>query len=87
MEMCYSSSMRLQKQFISTFMCVASFKKTVWKGLGNVPTRGICITDALLAHIVFTNYEKIIIVETFSPNSSSNNMKDRKCKRFCLDEL
>ena len=53
MEMCYSSSMRLQKQFISTFMCVASFEKTVRKGLGNFPTRGICITDALLANIVF----------------------------------
>ena len=45
--------MRLQKQFISTFMCVASFEKTVRKGLGNFPTRGICITDALLASLLF----------------------------------
>ena len=34
MEMCYSSSMRLQKQFISTFMCVASFGKNCSEGLG-----------------------------------------------------
>jgi len=38
-------------------MCVTSFEKTVGKGLGNFPTRGICITDALLATLVFGNYE------------------------------
>ena len=38
-------------------MCVASFEKTVRKGLGNFPTRGIGITDALLATLVFGNYE------------------------------
>ena len=30
--------------------------------------------------------KKIIIVETFSPNSSSNKLKDRNRKRFCLNE-
>lgn len=38
-------------------MCVASFDKTVRKGLGKFPTRGICITDALLANLVFEDYE------------------------------
>lgn len=34
-------------------MCVASFAKTVLKGLGKFPTSGICITDALLAIFFF----------------------------------
>ena len=57
MEKCYSNLMKLEMRYISTFMCVASFEKTVGKGLGNFPTRGICITYALLATLVFGNYE------------------------------
>ncbi len=33
-------------------MCVVSFEKTVQMGLGNFPTRGICITDTLLVTLV-----------------------------------
>ena len=36
---CYSSSMRLQKQFISAFMCVASFDKNCSEGLGKFPNK------------------------------------------------
>ena len=57
MEKCYIDLMKLEMPLNSTFMCVASFEKTVWKGLGNFPTRGICITDALLASLHFMNYE------------------------------
>ena len=35
----------------------SQFKKTVRNGLGKFPTRGICITDALLANLVFEDYE------------------------------
>ena len=35
---------------------------------------------------VWVQIKKIIIVETFSPNSSSNRLKDRNRKRFCLNE-
>lgn len=31
--------MRLQKQFISTFMCVASFDKNCLEGLGKFPNK------------------------------------------------
>ena len=37
-------------------MCVASFEKTVGKGLGNFPKRGICITYAMLASLNFIDY-------------------------------
>ena len=36
---------------------VQKAKKTVREGLGNFPTRGICITDALLASLHFMNYK------------------------------
>ena len=48
----YTVLIKSEMRLNSTFMCVASFEKTVHKGLGNFPTRGICITDALLAKFV-----------------------------------